>query len=670
MTLFSPAVRLMNRLRFAQKFLLIGVIAMFATAVVLVQLFSSIVGNLRATERELAGLEAVRPVVRLINDLQQHRGLSNGVINGNGELAPRREQKEKDVAEALARVAAALPPDLTADRRWTEATKAWDALRKDGLELTAGNNFDEHSKIIRTMLQRIGELADRYSMTSDPQVTTLYLLDTAVDRLPGALEQLAQLRGKGTGYLSRKAIVDQQKVEFGSMLGSLQSSLQGLRNNIDRLAVDSPDVAAALRGPVDDFLRSSDEIEKIAASDIMFAVFGTPAKDYFDKATLVIEKGYRLLDETVTGLARTELTARSARLRAQLWTEVAIVVGLYALVAYLTAGVYLAIAGSVRHLDDASRRMAEGDLTARVTIPSRDELRQVGTSFNAMADAFALLIGKVKTGTDEVLGASARLNDAARQASSSSEQQAAAASSMAAAVEQMTVSVDHIAQSAEDARRATESAGEQSRQGSRSVAAVVGEMDQIASSVRDSARMIEDLGTQSEKITSIVGVIREIADQTNLLALNAAIEAARAGEAGRGFAVVADEVRKLAERTAASTREIAGMVEAIQKGTGATVASMRNGVSRVESGVGIARQAGEAMRQVESGSVHVVETVVDISSALREQSAASEELAKDVERIALMTEETSSSVAANAATADELQRLAAGLQAEVGRFRV
>jgi methyl-accepting chemotaxis protein len=670
MIVFTPAVRLMNRLRFAQKFLVIGIIAVIATAVVLVQLFSTIIGELRATERELAGLEAIRPVVRLINDLQQHRGLSNGVINGNAELAPRREQKEKDVAESFARAASSLPSDPGADGRWAEAQKTWEALRKDGLDLTAGNNFDEHTRIIRTLLQRIGELADRHGMTSDPQVAILYLLNTAVDRLPVALEQLAQLRGKGTGYLSRKAIVDQQKVEFGTLLGSLQTSIQGLRNNIDRLAVGSPEIAASLRGPVDDFLRSSEDIEKIAGSDIMFAVFGTPAKDYFDKATLAIDKGYKLLDETVTGLARSELTARAARLKTQLWIEVAVVVVLYALVAYLTAGVYLAIAGSVRHLDEASRRMADGDLRARVATPSRDELRQVGESFNAMADAFALLIGKVQAGTDEVRDASARLNEAAQQASSSSEQQASAASSMAAAVEQMTVSVDHIAQNAEEARRATESAGELSRQGSRSVAGVVGEMDQIAASVKDSARMIEDLGAQSQKISSIVGVIREIADQTNLLALNAAIEAARAGEAGRGFAVVADEVRKLAERTAASTREIAAMIDSIQKGTAATVASMRNGVGRVEAGVGIARQAGESMQQVERGSVHVAETVLDISSALREQSTASQELAKNVEQIARMTEENSNSVAENAATAGELQRLAAALQAEVGRFRV
>ena len=668
--LVLPAIRLMNRLRFAQKFLLVGALAALATTFVFVHLFATLIGNLRATERELAGIEAIRPVLQLVNDLQQHRGLSNGVINGNEELAPRRAQKEKDATDSFARAQAVLPADMAADPRWTAQVKDWGELRKDGLELTGGNNFEAHTKIIRAMLLEVGDLADRYSMSSDPQVATLYLLNMASDRLPNGLEQLAQMRGKGTGYLTRKSILDQQKVEFGTLIGALQISLQGLRNNLDRVTAGSAVLGAALKGPVEDFIRSAEEIEKIASSDVMFAVFGTPAREYFDKSTVAIDKGYKLLNETVSGLASRELQARASGLRQQIVGEFLLVVLLYVLVIYLSAGAYFAIARNVRSLAHATRCVAEGDLTVRASTMSRDEFRQIGESFNAMAEAFGHLISKVKSGASDVLEASARLSGTSRQVSESSDRQAAAASSMAAAVEEMTVSVDHIANGAEQARRATESSGQMSRQGASSVAGVVAEMDQIASSVKDSARMIEALGEQSEKISSIVGVIREIADQTNLLALNAAIEAARAGEQGRGFAVVADEVRKLAERTTLSTREIATMVEAIQKGTQATVASMRSGVGRVEKGVGIARQAGESMQQVESSSANVVETVVDISTALREQSSASQDLARSVEQIAQMTQENSATVTQNAATADELERLATILQAEVAQFRV
>lgn len=195
-------------------------------------------------------------------------------------------------------------------------------------------------------------------------------------------------------------------------------------------------------------------------------------------------------------------------------------------------------------------------------------------------------------------------------------------------------------------------------------------MHRIAESVEQSAQLIEDLGRQSDRISAIVNVIKDIADQTNLLALNAAIEAARAGETGRGFAVVADEVRKLAERTTQSTQDIAAMIDAIQNGTAQAVDSMHAGVERVAGGVELAKRAGKAMEEIHSGAQRVAQTVSDISLALKEQSAASSEIAVNVEKIAQMAEENNAAVAGTTGTARELERLAEGLQAEIRRYKV
>jgi len=188
--------------------------------------------------------------------------------------------------------------------------------------------------------------------------------------------------------------------------------------------------------------------------------------------------------------------------------------------------------------------------------------------------------------------------------------------------------------------------------------------------VKGFSNIIQSLEQQSNEISAIVNVIKEIADQTNLLALNAAIEAARAGEQGRGFAVVADEVRKLAERTSKSTQEIGTMIDKIQNGTREAVTNIESGVTTGISGVALANKAGESITQIKAEAANLAQVVSDISDALKEQSIASNDVAKNVEKIAQMTEENNTAALQSANSANYLEKLASSLHVSISHFKI
>ncbi len=290
-----------------------------------------------------------------------------------------------------------------------------------------------------------------------------------------------------------------------------------------------------------------------------------------------------------------------------------------------------------------TQRIAGGDLTAPIDCPADDQtslLANIRTMQDNLRKMIAAVIGnaeQVSTAAKQLLGASDEVADRARQ-------QSDAASSMAASVEEMAVSIDQVKENAGEAHSISQEAGSISEEGATVIHGAATEMRKISDAVQSSTTIVEDLGRQSDQITSIVNTIKEIADQTNLLALNAAIEAARAGEQGRGFAVVADEVRKLAERTGHSTTEIAEMVSRIQNGTKNAVSSMQAGVEQVSNGVELANKAGDSINRIRDGALRVTAVVNGISDSISEQSMASNDIARKLEIIAQMSEESAIAV--------------------------
>jgi methyl-accepting chemotaxis protein len=312
----------------------------------------------------------------------------------------------------------------------------------------------------------------------------------------------------------------------------------------------------------------------------------------------------------------------------------------------------------------------ERDFTQRIDIDTSDEIGETAQAVNQVIATMQSSLRELLDGILMNASASEQLSQAAQQASSSSVQQSDAATTMAAAMEQLTVSMGQVARNAGRASELSQLSGDASQKGEQVITASVQQMREIAHRIQQTAHAVQQLGESSKEISGIVEVIRDVADQTNLLALNAAIEAARAGEQGRGFAVVADEVRNLAARTALATSDISTKIAGIQSGVDSATHNMDSAVALVETGVGTVDSAGESVKLINNRIQEAESEVNAISLALKEQSEASNQIAVNVEHIARMSEQNRTAAAQAASLSQNLSNRAEAMRQIAQRFRV
>ncbi|GHU03654.1 histidine kinase [Betaproteobacteria bacterium] len=377
----------------------------------------------------------------------------------------------------------------------------------------------------------------------------------------------------------------------------------------------------------------------------------------------LVDFNNKVIDE---GIAETERTSRNAFI-----IQITLSILLILAAIYLGFSTLRAVVKPVEKVRDTVKRVEhENDLQLRVDYQAADEVGEMVTAFNAMMDKLQSSLQSIRTNVDEVATATESLSTAARQMASSSASQSSSTSAMAASVEEMTVSINTVSSSAGDAQGMAQHAGGVAKEGGAIIERTASEMTAISKSVTEASAVIQTLGEESRQISSVVQVIKEVADQTNLLALNAAIEAARAGEQGRGFAVVADEVRKLAERTAQSTGDISVMIGKIQVAAKEAVTEMERVVSQVGEGQVLAQQAYGHIQTIQGESNKVSDAITEISNALKEQSQASQDIAKNVESIAQMTDENHAAAEETASSATRLEQIASEVHGTIAQFKV
>ncbi len=606
----------------------------------------------------------------LIHTLQIERGATAGFLQSKGQkfsdVLPDIRNKTNERLADLAKEVVMIDP-VQMPKLVEAVSKAQDSLKKLADMRQRSSDFsltvpEEVAYYTGTIFQLIDAMGVGVELNSDASISQQMIAYLSFIR---AKENAGQERALITAAFAANKIEPAQYRAILTKINHQEAYLNDFRS-ISNAEINAS-LVAVLDGVAANEVAGYREtlISKSSEGD-----FGVEPTQWFKTITTKID-GLHSTEELVTKQIYRDAAALQQASRAQL---IAVLLG--GLVAVLlTIVVSYWVAKSIgtplnEMVSFTEKAIADNDFSGKVPEHGASEVVRTGKALNHLIEKFRKIILETKKSSEQITAAAHVLALSSNEVKENSIVQSSAAESVAAAVEESSVSISETANNAQAAAELVIHARKDSENAGRIMQETVVKMDDVAKLIRDSGDSVHHLDESSQKIGHIVQVIKEIADQTNLLALNAAIEAARAGEQGRGFAVVADEVRKLAERTGLATGEIAALIKAIQDDIGGTVVSMQQANMNAASSLELVNKSADALQQIDKDDVEVSNDVMSISNALAEQDAAIRQIAVNIEQIAQMTESNNNASTANNTTASELDGLALQLRNSVAVYKV
>lgn len=674
MNILSPGIYLTNRLRFPAKFAVLAIIIVIPLIVLGLRVFNSLNASIDTVAQERVGREYLQLTTPVLRTSMLQRAASNRLLAGDASAAQDVISNRAQLETALANLAdmdARQGQQLETEnrvQRLRESTRSLMDSIKPGL--SQDEVFAQWNEQLAQTLNFIYYVSATSGMVLDEDYASLFLIDLSTIRMPREINVAGQIRGITAGLVTGQGL-------SVSMRGSLESLLKielqfraELEQSIRLLKRRSPELAARISDPITAATAAMDSFR----GDLHAYVKGTEfsvqqGQALSARGNVVVSGLYKAQDEIQTAL-QNELNTRYDALVLQREVVIAMCVIMGLLLLYAFCSIYRALRLTIDSLLGVTRRLGEGDLSARVAVVSKDEVADIANGLNLMADAFASSISHMDRTSYELTDVASRLGASIGLAKQSMNAQQAETEQVATAINEMTASVADVAQNTEGAALAADEANTASRNGLRIMHQAHSTIQALAEEVELSAQKVQALALHSQSIGGVIQVISTIADQTNLLALNAAIEAARAGEQGRGFAVVADEVRTLASRTQASTEEIRGIIQQLQGATDAAVQQMQAGQQKAHACISAASDASGSLSSISQGVERIVEMNTQIASAAVQQHAVSEDINRNVMEIRNSSGTLMLGIDNNAVTADELARVASDMCNVVARFKL
>ncbi|HHP5490630.1 methyl-accepting chemotaxis protein [Aeromonas veronii] len=663
--IFNPAIRLGNQLSFKYKFLLWSCLMLLPLAYSMANLLGRLQDDNVQANRELAGVVNLTPVPAIEQALLTHRNL---VTRHAYEVDPVGDDQVKAAAQAVDQSLQAFADTRQNNPSFEVIQQGWAALQSEAGKLEVEQSNLRHDKLLTEVRHLYKHITASSSLIQDPALGTYYMVILASERLPQLRDLLAQVRDRAATIADFGLFQAEGYSGLRFRLDLISATLQELEADLTLLYQIEPAYRAELGQQTDALIQlvrqGVETMENKMMKDQLVQLSTKEVQALGDK-----------MDEAITALAgqvrqrlEADLHQRLAANQRHFWWVTAPLTVSLLLYLYLMIGAYLSLRDTVGRVRDIAARVNAQDLSQHIEIVGQDELAAISRDYNVTLETLRTLMLRVRENGVTVVESATEIEARTCRSQEVIADQQGETHQVATAIKELAATSQDMAGNALQAARMTQEAQNVVGQGEDVVERTIKAIDHINREVLRTADTIGQLEQQCSQIGGVISVIRGIAEQTNLLALNAAIEAARAGEQGRGFAVVADEVRSLANRTQGATVEIQQMIEQLQSGARASVTAMSAASHEAQEGVGLAQEAKQAFGAITEKVDRMVDTNAIIANAIEQQGAVVNEIERNVVRISDGSDEALQVANAARDAARQIHQLTEQLRAMVQSF--
>ena len=670
----KPGVRLLERFSFARKFQLVFVLFALPLGFSMWVISSYNLDRLSAIDHELEGISALQSVAKVQQALIEQRTLLSRWKGTEKAAEALLRERAANLSPALQALEQPLKSTLLSDQarqHWQRISTGQAELNVDVLgKLALPDALERYQKNLLGLLALREQLATDSGLILDPQLDTYLMMEQLTYTLPRLLEQLGSFASQGYGAVVSQHFTLQSRVLIRDLRRGLDESRSQLLKAQATLGQEAPDAMRQLQEPYVSALQGYEAFLAGIDRDMFEASPMALTPEQFVQRIEALQRQLQILQTALyqqfdASLGHYQESALSAMINVTGVFSVLTLLALYVLFC-LNASIRRSTAGIIQ----AAEGLRDGDLRARMQVHGEDDLASIAMALNTAVDQLRGSMQGVNQQSQQLGGTVHTLNGEARNALQSVEQQQAQMSQIAAAATQMAATAQSVAQSCEQAAVEANQTREIANQSNQRSNRTSQSMRELSSRLGDSASTLQQLRTQTEQITRVVDVIKGIAEQTNLLALNAAIEAARAGEQGRGFAVVADEVRSLSQRTQNSTAEIAETVANLHRVVGQSVTQMEDAVHQAEGDVGSVLALGEDFDAIVESVQRVTDRLAQIATAAEQQAATAEEVSGNIQQVDQAASALLESAQAVSNAAEQLRQGSQVLAQNTARFKL